>query len=266
MGCVVAYEYLTVNETHDGQVVEIVLGPGPGNIVSMGLCEELATELKRLEPSESANRNRKLIILTGEGKHFSFGASVEEHKADVVGAMLPGFHQLIGQIVAHRVPTLAKVSGQCLGGGFEIALACSMIISAGDAKLGVPEIKLGVFPPAASVLLPCKTGDSVVCQMILTGETLTASELQRFGVVNRVAETESLDEIVADFVEKQILPKSASSLQIATEAARTFAREYYDAHIEAAEKLYLDELMATTDAVEGIEAFIAKRKPSWVDG
>ncbi len=260
-----AYKHLTVNETHDGQVVEVVLGPGPGNIISMGLIEELSSELERLDPKLEGNANRKLIIISGEGKHFSFGASVEEHKADNVGEMLPRLHRLIEDVLHYPVPTMAKITGQCLGGGFELVLACSMIFCSEDAKLGVPEIKLGVFPPAASVLLPCKTGDSITCQMVLTGEALSAGDLHRLGIVNTVADAGSLDDVVAEFVEKQILPKSASSIRVANDAARVHIREYYDSHMEACEKLYLDRLMSTADAVEGIEAFLDKRPPQWAD-
>ncbi len=264
-GCVLAYKHLTVSETHGGQVVEWVLGPPPANIISMGLCEELGEELRRLDPRSEGNANRKLIIISGEGKHFSFGASVEEHKADNVADMLPGLHRLIQDVLHYPVPTLAKVTGQCLGGGYELVLACSMIFCSEEAKLGVPEIMLGVFPPAASVLLPCKTGDSIACQMVLTGESFSAGDLHRLGVVNAVADKGSLDGVVAEFVEKQILPKSASSIRIANDAARVSIREYWDSHIEGCERLYLDTLMSTADAVEGIEAFLEKRSPKWAD-
>ncbi|MDH3215918.1 MAG: enoyl-CoA hydratase/isomerase family protein [Candidatus Krumholzibacteria bacterium] len=260
------YERIAVNELHDGQVVEIVFGPPPGNIVSADLIEEMSAELRRLDNNAPENKSRKLIILTGEGKHFSYGASVEEHRAENVAAMLPAFHSLIGQVVRCTIPTMAKVSGLCLGGGFELALACSLIFTAEDAKFGVPEIKLGVFPPAASVLLPCKAGDSAVCHLILTGATFTAADLHRLGIVNTVAQSTSLNDVTAEFVAKEILPKSASSLRIACEAARMAVVEYFDAHIETVEKLYLDRLMSTSDAVEGIEAFLDKRHPKWIDG
>jgi cyclohexa-1,5-dienecarbonyl-CoA hydratase len=254
-----------VSELHDGQVVEIVLGPAPGNIVSVALIEELAAELRRIDGGGPENKSRKLIVISGDGKHFSYGASVEEHKASSVGEMLPSFHQLIKQLLGCNVPTLAKVSGQCLGGGFELALACSLIFSTEDARFGVPEIKLGVFPPVASVLLPCKTGDAAACQMILTGESFSAGDLFRLGIVNKVADSGPLNDVVADFVENQILPKSASSLRIACQAARTGTREYYDSHIKDAETLYLERLMSTADAVEGIDAFVEKRAPKWAD-
>jgi len=260
-----ANKYITVSDLHDGQVVEILLGPAPGNVIGMHLMEELSAEIVRLESDSPENARRKLIILTGEGKHFSYGASVEEHRPESVGEMLPRFHALIGQLLRCRIPTVAKVSGLCLGGGFELALACSMIFCSEDAGLGVPEIQLGVFPPAASVLLPCKVGDTAVCEIILTGQTYPARECHRLGIVNKVATEESLDEMVAAFIEKHILPKSASSLRIACEVSRLPVKEYYDGHIDAVEKIYLETLMSTADAAEGIVSFLEKRPPRWVD-
>lgn len=179
--------------------------------------------------------------------------------------MLPRFHALIRQILACDVPTLAKVSGLCLGGGFEISLACGLLFCSTESELGVPEMSLGVFPPAASVLLPCKLGDSSTCEIILTGRRYTAEELFRRGAVNGISEARLFDAAVGEFIEKHILPKSASSLRIACRASRAAIRRSFDAHIAAAEHLYLEALMSTKDAVEGIEAFLEKRTPRWTD-
>ena len=254
------HQCITVREHHDGQVREIVIGPPPGNIVSMALGEELAVELWKLE-----NAKCKLVILSGEGKHFSFGASVEEHRANRVDDMIPRFHQVMRALLGCDVPTMAKVSGMCLGGGLELALACGMIFCDERAKLGVPEIKLGVFPPAASVLLPCKVGDGSASEMIVTGAAYGAEDALRMGLVNVVARDEPLDSVVEAFIKEHILPKSASSLRFAFRAAREATRRHWDAHIAAAEALYLRELMSTADATEGIEAFLEKREPNWSD-
>lgn len=251
---------ISLREHYDGRVLEIVLGPPPGNIVTMALLEELSAELDNVD-----NGPRKLIILSGDGKHFSFGASVEEHRAEHVATMLPRFHAVVRKLLACDVPTMAKVNGMCLGGGFELALACGLIICDKGAKLGVPEIKLGVFPPVAAVLLGCKVGDAFANEIILTGEAYPAETAWRMGVVNIVAAEDPLDTVVNGFIEKHILPKSASSLRLAFRVARERVRQHYDRHIAAAEKLYLKELMSTADAVEGIEAFLAKREPKWVD-
>jgi cyclohexa-1,5-dienecarbonyl-CoA hydratase len=256
-----AYEIIKVNEKYDGRVDEIVLGPPPANIVSAALMKELAAQVE----ASNSDPHKKLIVITGEGKHFSFGASVEEHTPDQVANMLPVFHGMIWRVLSSGVPTVACVKGLSLGGGFELALACAMIFCDRSAAFGVPEIQLGVFPPPASVLLPFKCGESASRRIILTGEKVPAEDAIRLGFVDTVVEKGQLDEALSAFVEEHILPKSASSLRIANEAAMTAIASYYDANIEKVEKLYLEKLMSTQDAVEGIQAFLDKRPPTWKD-
>lgn len=255
------YELIKVNEKYDGQVHEIVLGPPPGNIVSAALMKELSAQIE----ASNADPHTKLVVITGEGKHFSFGAAVDEHTPDRIAEMLPTFHRMIGRVLSSAVPTVARVTGVCLGGGFELALACSMIFCDRSAALGVPEIQLGVFPPPASILLPFKCNESTSRRIILTGEKVPAEDAIRLGIVDTVVEKGQLDEALAAFTEEHILPKSASSLRIANEAAMTAIVAFYEANIDEVEKLYLDKLMSTADAVEGIQAFIEKRPPKWRD-
>ncbi|MBW1852701.1 MAG: enoyl-CoA hydratase/isomerase family protein, partial [Deltaproteobacteria bacterium] len=210
------YDCLKIQEKYDGQVTEILMGPPPANIVSLKLMEEVLDCLKELKE----NPNKKLITFSGEGKRFSFGASVEEHLPGVVNDMIPKFHHFIGEILACEIPTLAKVSGLCLGGGFEMALACTFLFANENAKFAIPEIQLGVFPPVASVLLPFKGGDVFSSEMILTGETFGAHKLLERGILNTVEEEGALDTSISTFIEKMILPKSASSLRLACRAAR----------------------------------------------
>jgi cyclohexa-1,5-dienecarbonyl-CoA hydratase len=255
-----AYETITVSEKHDGQVTEITLGPPPANILTAQMMSEISAEIDRHRGADTAAV--KAIVIAGEGKHFCFGASVEEHTAEAVKDMLPGFHKFIGEVLGSSVPTIAKVRGRCLGGGFELAIACSMVFAHVDALLAVPEIKLGVFPPVAGVLLPFMIGQSAASEIVLTGEEFSAADMNWFGVVGRVAE-EDLDSAVDEFIEKNLLPKSASSLRIANRVAMRGIVEHYRAHIGAVESMYLDELMSTHDANEGIQSFLEKRKAEW---
>ena len=256
-----AYELIKVEEKYNGAVTEITLGPPPANILSAKMMEEISAQLVE----DEKNQHKKLIIFTGEGKHFCFGASVEEHKPEFVNGMLPGFHTFIGSIINCKVPTLAKVSGLCLGGGFELVLACTFIFADESAKFAVPEIQLAVFPPVASILLPAKGCDLLGAQMVLTGNQVKAGKLYEQGLVNEVVEKEQLDNTVNTFLEKQILPKSASSIQIAHKGSRMFLSQQYENSIGKLEKLYLEDLMSTKDAVEGINAFLEKRVPKWLD-
>lgn len=254
-----AYESIATRTSFEDQIVEIKLGPPPGNVITSKLAGELMAELDRIAGDPAV----KLIVISGEGKHFSYGASVEEHKADQVTSMLPRFHSLIRKLLDCGVPTLAKVSGACLGGGFEVAMACSMLFCNEKAKFGLPEIQLGVFPPPACLLLPFKVGVSIANEMILTGRQFSAVELQLAGMINRVSTVEELDSSVSDFIQEQIVPKSASSLRFACDAARRTVLHHFHAHIGDLEDLYLLKLMATDDAREGIQAFLEKRPPVW---
>jgi cyclohexa-1,5-dienecarbonyl-CoA hydratase len=252
-------KHIKVTETFDGEVTEIALGPPPANILSAEVMREISSQLEE----DGKKPHKKLIVFTGQGKHFSFGASVEEHTAEKVGDMLPAFHRFIGDLINCKVPTLAKVAGQCLGGGFELSLACDFIFSAEGAKLGVPEIQLGVFPPAACVLVPFKSGGRLASDMILTGRRFAAEELYRQGLVTVVTGADGLDEAVSSFFQERFHPRSASSLRMAKAAGNMILADLYRSFIGRIENLYLKDLMATADAVEGIQAFLGKRDPEW---
>jgi cyclohexa-1,5-dienecarbonyl-CoA hydratase len=255
------FETIKTTETFDGEVIELVLNMPPANILSAAMMGEISEFLRQ----QRDNGKLKLVIIKGEGDNFSFGASVEEHTADKVKNMLPGFHRMIGEILEYPVPTLAQVTGYCLGGGFELALACSFIAADEKAKFSVPEIQLGVFPPVAAALLPNLSCGATAARMLLTGATMKAEELERAGVVAFVADEDELQTTVDEFIEKVIKPKSASSLRFAHRAARMSIVRQYRSLITDLERLYLDELMMTRDANEGIQSFIEKRRPAWTN-
>lgn len=252
-----SYKLIKVNEKSGGEVTEIALGPPPANILSSAMMEEISTRIRE----DEKNPGKKLLVFTGEGKHFSFGASVEEHKAGNVDDMLPKFHKFISDVISCPIPTLAAVTGLCLGGAFELVLACDFLFAEEGAKFAVPEIQLGVFPPVASVLLPFKCG--IASEIIMTGEQFTAERLHGLGLVNSVSERGKIGERISAFIENQIHPKSASSLRITKSAASMVLAEQYKRFIGRLESLYLKDLMSTADAVEGIEAFLEKRQPEW---
>lgn len=256
-----SYKFIKIREKQNNQITEIILNTPPANIVTAKMMDEISDCLK----TQQEIADKKLIVFSGDGKNFSFGASVEEHLPEFVNDMLPRFHRFIGEILGCKIPTLAKVSGSCLGGGFELALACTFIFADQKAKLGVPEIQLAVFPPPACVLLPLRCGDAFASQMILTGEIFAASQLLKKGIVNAASEEGNLDADVDKFIGKFILQKSAAALRVACTAARKTTVDQYEQHIKKLEQLYLKDLMSTKDAVEGIKSFVEKRKPKWVN-
>lgn len=201
------------------------------------------------------------VLLDHRGPHFSFGASVEEHLPDRCAQMLGSLHHLVRKLVELPVPVLTAVRGQCLGGGLEVAAAGHLIFAATEAKFGQPEIKLGVFAPAASCLLPARIGQSAADELLWSGRSIDAQEALRLGLVQDV----SADPTVAALAwfDAYLAPHSASSLRFATRASRLVFAERISAQLERVEKLYLDELMATADAKEGLVAFLEKRSPRW---
>ena len=256
-----SYTLIKVQEKENGAITEITLSSSPGNVLALAMMKEISEQMK----IDEKNPHKKLIIFGAEGKHFSFGASVEEHTAEKINEMLPYFHSFIGGIIKCPVPTLAKVSGLCLGGAFEFVLACTFICADESAKFGVPEIVLGVLPPPACVLLPARAGDALSAQMILTGDQFEAKALHENGLLTLLVEKGNLDAAVIDFFQKKFHPKSASSIRIAHKASRVFLTDFYDKHIAKVEKIYLEDLVKTADANEGIRAFLDKRAPKWND-
>ena len=251
---------LKLEYTHNNSVARIILDDGKGNVLDSVMMRELSELLN----SFKERNDLKIITFEGAGKHFSFGASVEEHKKENAPKMLKEFHQLFYTISDLAIPTLAKISGQCLGGGLELALVCNFLFADQSAKLGQPEILLGVFPPPASIMLPLKIGNAKAEELLLTGKTISAEEGKAIGLIIDVFEDkETLGQGTDKWIEDNILPKSASSLRYAVKASRTTFNHLLKKMLPQLEEMYLDGLMNTEDANEGINSFLEKRKPTW---
>lgn len=253
-------DVLPVERLEAGAYWDVRLSGSKGNILDSRLVEALT----RLFERAAADRELKTICLRGEGNHFSFGASVPEHLPEQVGDMLPRFHALFRALAASSVPCLAAVRGQCLGGGLELAMFCHRIFAAPDAKLGQPEIVLGVFAPVASLLLHERVGRARAEDLCLTGRTVSADEALRMGLVDVLSDDP--ERAALEYFRQYFAPKSASSLRFAVKACRHRIERLLVEDLPAIEKIYLDPregLMSTSDAVEGIQAFLDKRPPSW---
>jgi len=246
--------------THNNSIARIILDDGKGNVLDSIMMKELSETLNAFKEKKDI----KLITFEGAGKHFSFGASVEEHKKENAPKMLKEFHQLFYNIADLAIPTLAKISGQCLGGGLELALICNFLFADKTAKLGQPEILLGVFPPPASVILPLKIGNAKAEELILTGKSISAEEGKAIGLINEVLENkEEMEKGLNEWIVNNILNKSASSLRSTVKASRTTFNHLLRKMLPAVEEMYIKELMETDDANEGINSFLEKRKPVW---
>ena len=241
-----------------GAICELRLDAPPANILDRETCEHLAGAIRE----QGRDKTLKAFLLTAKGDHFSYGASVPEHTPGEVEKFLPAFHDVFYAFAESCVPVVAAVRGLCLGGACELVAFAHLVVAEECAKFGVPEITLGVLPPAACVLLPWRLGGAAADEMILTGRSIPAREC---GLVNLTCPDGGLDEAVAGLLEKRILPRSAAALRFAVKANRGPLHREIGERLPALERLYLDELMATRDAHEGIAAFLEKRRPVWVD-
>jgi cyclohexa-1,5-dienecarbonyl-CoA hydratase len=250
------FEKIRLEFTHEERVARISLACPKPNILDRAMICELDAAF-----SECGTRPLNAIVIAADGPHFSFGASVEEHLPEEIAGTLQGLHALLRRICNAPAPVIAAVHGQCLGGGFELVLACDLIVADSTAQFGSPEIKLGVFAPFASALLPVRAGQAVAARLLLTGASICAEEAARCGLVAKVVS--DLDAGVSQLLEADFLPRSASSLNFACQAARFAVQRALKEDLDRLEHLYLSDLMETPDAVEGIRAFLEKRLPHW---
>ncbi len=244
---------------HEEQVARVILAAPKGNIVDQAMMADLEVIFDQV----SIRRHLKAIVLIGEGPTFSFGASVQEHLPEQISDTLTRLHGLIRRIAEAPAPTIAAVRGRCLGGGLELVLACDLILAEETALLGCPEIQLGVFPPAASALLPVRIGTGPAAALVLSGASLDGKSAAAIGLVNRTATPGHLETELADLLAVEFLPRSASALRCAARAIRRPLLRALDEDLPALEQMYLQDLMSDADAVEGLRAFLEKRSPRW---
>ena len=165
---------------------------------------------------------------------------------------------------ALKVPSIAVVNGSALGGGCELALYCDMVIATEKSKFGQPEIQVGVFPPIAALIFPRMMGRKKAMELILAGDTLSAQEALALGLINKVVPEASLADEANGFIEK-FKKLSGIVLKLAKEATLAGLNDDVDEGLKIIEKIYLERLMKTEDALEGLKAFLEKRKPAWKD-
>jgi cyclohexa-1,5-dienecarbonyl-CoA hydratase len=251
----------TVQVRAEGRTVWVTLDRPPLNIMDIATMKLLSRVLgKLLDPPGGAC---DFLIFSGAGaKGFSAGAEVADHAPDRVGSMLAAFHHVFRQLARADCITIAAVHGHCLGGGMELATFCDFVISTESAQFGLPEIKLGCFPPIAMVTFPELAGPRVAMDLILTGREITAAEGKTLGFVNRVVPDDSLDKSVRDLI-GEFRTLSPAVLKLTGRAMRRRLRDEFENDLSKSEQVYLNQLMKTEDAREGIRAFMEKRQPSW---
>jgi cyclohexa-1,5-dienecarbonyl-CoA hydratase len=252
---------VTTASSRDGAWQRIVLDAGRGNLLSLDLVRQLGAAIHALESTPGI----KWLTVEGAGGDFSYGARIQDHTPELMPAVLPETHRVFKRLLSFPAPTAALVDGRCLGGGFELALACDDIIASETATFGLPEIKLAAFPPAAAALLPLRVGASRATRAIVTGQIQSAHYWHDAGLVSMVGDHVSLLDAAASWFDTQLAPHSAVALSHAVTAARLTLRGPAEAALDKAERDYLGGLLKTADAVEGVQAWLERRPPRWKD-
>ncbi len=240
-------------------VARLTLINPPLNIIDIPMMQELAQALSEIE----ARSDVSIILFGGDSRAFCAGVDIKAHVPDQVHEMLTSFHAVIRAIITSRKITIAAVQGACLGGGAELAAVCDMVYTARDATWGFPEIKLGCYPPVAAVALPALVGQKRAAELILTGRQISGDEAVAIGLANRCARAEELDAVVQETI-NQLHALSPAALAHAKKSIYAWDAIHFDKGLARAERIYLEELIATEDAPEGIAAFLEKRSPKWI--
>lgn len=251
-------DLVTVTPLDDNTIWRVTFGGAKGNILDLATMGELSAVFR----AARATPGVKALGLEGAGRHFSFGASVPEHLPGQVESMLAAIRALALDMLESDVVLIAAVRGQCLGGGLEVASLCHRVVAGADAVLGQPEIALGVFAPLASVILPERLRRADAEDLCLTGRSIRADDARAIGLVDVVAADDPMD-VAVEWARTHFSSRSASSLRLAVRAVRASFVQRFRADLAALERLYLDELMQSHDAVEGLQAFLEKRPPVW---
>ncbi len=249
----------TIRVRTEGRTSWITLHRPPLNILDIAMMREMDHALTDIF------KHSDFIVFEGAGaKGFSAGAEVKDHTPDRVADMLRAFHAIFRMLSRADCVTIAAVHGVCLGGGCELATFCDFVIATESAKFGQPEIRLGCFPPVAVVTFPALIGLRAAMDLILTGRTISAAEAKQLGLISRVVPDDALVAGVEELL-SELRKHSPAVVRLTRWGLLDRAGMDFEKHLRDAEELYLDELMKTEDAQEGIRAFLEKRTPVWQD-
>jgi cyclohexa-1,5-dienecarbonyl-CoA hydratase len=252
------YKYLQF-DTAQG-ITRLTLNRPPANVLSVEVMDDVNVALESLE----YQRDVKLMVLAATGKYFSAGFEVGDHLGDRAYLMLEGFRRIFENLTKLDKPTLAVVSGPALGAGSILAASCDIVLAGASARFGHPEIKGGVFNTVAAALLPRLVGRRRAYEVLYSGLALTAADAERIGLISRAVPDEKLEAEAAALIQR-FQEASAPVLQLTKRAIAGAMDMPFADGIRHTEDVYLNQLMATEDAEEGLKAILAKRKPVWKD-
>ncbi len=244
-----------------GPVARLILDRPPLNVLDFEMISAIDAAVAEVEADRKA---RVLVVASSGEKAFSAGVDVKIHTPDLIPRMLREFHGCLTRLTRCPAVTIAAVRGAALGGGFELALVSDLIVATEESRLGLPEIRLGCFPPVALALLPRRIGHSRAAELLLTGEPFSAGEAAAMGLVNRVVKPGELESTVASLIEK-LIAMSPSVQRLLLRELRRRSQPDLEADLAEVERCYVEELVPLPDCAEGVRAFVEKREPRWLE-
>jgi cyclohexa-1,5-dienecarbonyl-CoA hydratase len=247
-----------INASIEGGLGTIKLKRPPVNVLNIEMMDEINDTLK----DWAENRGLKVVLFDADGKCFSAGVDVGEHIGDLAPKMIESFHGMFRLMDRLGAVTVSSVYGSCLGGGCELAIFCDLVIADESAKFGQPEIQVGVLPPIAAQIMPRIIGRKAAMDLILSGRIISAQEAHTMGLINKVVAKGELARETQDFI-RPYLSLSAEVLRITKKTVKAGLMDDFEPSLKAIEDIYLNELMKTNDAQEGLKAFLEKRSPEW---
>ena len=250
--------YSRIVYTLSPPVAQITLNHPPVNVIDIPMMEEIASALAEAESlAEIA-----VVVFSGSERAFSAGVDIAAHTPERIEEMLTKFHAIFRAMVSSRKVFVAAVRGNCQGGGAELAMMCDLVITSESATWKFPEISLGCFPPVAAVALASVVGQKQAADLILTARKMDGLEARTMRLANSAVPDHQVEETL-DQLLSRLRTLSPVALAAAKKAMYAWDSMHFDKGLARAEKIYLEELMKTEDAREGIQAFLEKRAPGW---
>jgi len=241
-----------------GYIARLTLNNPPHNVLVVPLMVEMAEAIESL----NGRGDIKAILLESSQKTFSAGIGLEDSKSDRVFQTLDAFNRVFTAIKEISKPLIVVVNGPAIGAGSELVAFGDMVIATPKAKFAQPEVKLGIFPPFAAVMLPQVIGPKKTYELILTGEALSAEDAHQLGFVNKVVPEAELKKAVDDIVNK-IGEFSGPVLEMTKQVISGSQGLPMKEAMKKSQDIYLNQLMALEDVQEGLRAVLEKRKPVW---